>query len=431
MSGKFRWDRKYLYWGITAFAVIAGSIVFYLLLSKWPGIKETLGTILRALSPFLYGCVFAYLLIKVVNYFEKAFLHRLGERIFPKSPNRAFKAGRIFSIILTMVSFALVLGGILWLILPQIYYSLSGLINNMSTYYRTVTGWIDRFMDSNPELEAMAKTLVGNISDNLTKWVRDSILPRTQVIITNITSGVFTVVREMFNILIGVVVSVYIMYHKEKFSAQSKKLLYSLLKPRRANRVLSNVRFVDRACGGFIIGKLIDSLIIGIICYVVLTILRMPYSALVSVIVCVTNIIPFFGPFIGAVPSALLILLESPAKCLIFIVFIIVLQQIDGNILGPKILGTKIGLSGFWIMFAILIFGGLFGLWGMLLGVPVFAVVYAAIRNLNTRRLKARSLPTDTAEYLNISYIDPVTNSPVYKDPERPAPKRNGARRKK
>ena len=430
MSGKYRWDKKYLYWGIIAFAVIAGSIAFYLLLSKWPGIKAALTAILRALSPFIYGCVFAYLFIKVVNYFERAFLHRLGERLFPKNAVRAFKAGRIFSIFLTLASFAVVFGGIMWLIMPQIYYSLSGLVNNMSTYYRTVITWIDRFFDSNPELEAMAKTLVGNISDNLTKWVQESILPRTQVIITNITSGVFSVVREMFNILIGVVASVYIMYHKETFSAQAKKLLYSRVKPRRANRVLSSIRFVDRACGGFIIGKLIDSLIIGIICYIVLTILKMPYSALVSVIVCVTNIIPFFGPFIGAVPSALLILLESPMKCLIFIIFIIVLQQIDGNILGPKILGTRIGLSGFWIMFAILLFGGLFSLWGMLLGVPVFAVIYAAIRNINTRRLIERDLPTATADYLNISYIDPITNSPVYKDPVRTVDKKP-ARRKK
>ena len=424
MSGKYRWDKKYLYWGITAFLVIAGSIAFYLLLSKWPGIKATLGTILRALSPFIYGCVFAYLFIKVVNYFERTFLHRLGEKLFPKNAVRAFKAGRIFSIILTLVSFAVVFGGILWLIMPQIYYSLSALVNNMSTYYRTVIEWIDRFFDSNPELESMAKTLVGNISENLTKWVQESILPKTQVIITNITSGVFSVVREMFSILVGVVASVYIMYHKETFSAQAKKLLFSLIKPGRANRVLSSIRFVDRACGGFIIGKLIDSLIIGIICYLVLTILKMPYAALVSFIVCVTNIIPFFGPFIGAVPSALLILMESPMKCLIFVIFIIVLQQIDGNILGPKILGTRIGLSGFWIMFAILLFGGLFGLWGMLLGVPVFAVIYAAVRNANTRRLKNRDLPTNTADYMNLSYFDPITNSPVYKDPVRPVEKK-------
>ena len=221
----------------------------------------------------------------------------------------------------------------------------------------------------------------------------------------------------MLNILIGFVVACYVLGNVETFSAKCKKLLYSCFSVKNTDTILSAVRFTDRAFNGFINGKIIDSAIIGIICYIVCSILKMPYIVLVSVVVGVTNIIPVFGPFIGGIPTALIILLVSPTKALIYVIFIIVLQQIDGNIIGPKILGSSIGINGFWIMFAILLGGGLFGVVGMILAVPLFAVLYSGLEILVDKRLKNRGLATETAAYVDIVGIDPDTLKPIPSNP--------------
>ena len=221
----------------------------------------------------------------------------------------------------------------------------------------------------------------------------------------------------VYNLVIGIIVSVYILSNLEGFTASAKRMLYSLFPVETAEKIREGVAFTDRTFMGFINGKLLDSAIIGLICYIVCAILKMPYALLVSVIVGVTNVIPFFGPFIGAVPSAIIILMVSPLKCLIFIVFIIVLQQVDGNIIGPKILGSSIGINGFWVMFSIILGAGLFGFWGMLLGVPVFVVIYTAINSRIERRLKENDLPWRVEEYSELDHIDPVTRQAVKKAP--------------
>jgi predicted PurR-regulated permease PerM len=244
------------------------------------------------------------------------------------------------------------------------------------------------------------------------------IIQRADLIIANITGGIYNVVRGVIDVVIGLVVSFYLLYHKETFGAQGKKIIYSLFRPDRANTVLQGVRFVDRTCGGFISGKILDSLIVGVICYISMLILKMPYPALIAVVVGVTNVIPFFGPFIGAVPCALILIFISPLKCLIFIVYIIVLQQIDGNIIGPRILGNTTGLSGFWILFALLFFGSLFGFWGMMLGVPVFSVIYAVVKRLISKKLRKRELPVDTQVYEKLERVDEQTNQAVSRTAE-------------
>lgn len=430
MPGKYRWDKKYLYWGITAFIVIAGSIVFFLLLNKWPAIKPVLGTLWRALTPFMYGFVFAYLLNKVMNFFELSLTVRIGAKLYPSDQKKAAKCARVFAIIITMLCFLILVGGLCWLVLPQIYTSLRGLVMKSPDYYDSLVEWINQFFANNKALEEIIINMVGNISGAVSDWLEVTILPRADSIIANITSGVIGILREVLNILIGVVVSIYLLYHRETFCGQAKKITYGLFKTKFANRLLDDMRFIDKTCGGFITGKIIDSLIIGVICYISLAILRMPYSALVSVIVCLTNIIPVFGPFIGAIPSALLIMLDSPSKCLVFVIFIIILQQIDGNIIGPKILGNTVGLSGFWIMFAILFFGTIFGFWGMLLGVPILAMLYTAIKNKNATKLTSKALPTETEEFYRIVSVDPETNAPVYRSESDEVPTKSGERRR-
>ena len=202
---------------------------------------------------------------------------------------------------------------------------------------------------------------------------------------------------------------------KEGFLASTKRLSYAIFSVETADRLRQGLNFVDKTFMGFLSGKILDSLIIGIICYIVCSILNMPYTLLVSVIIGVTNIIPFFGPLIGAIPSALIILMVSPSKCLIFVIFIIILQQIDGNIIGPRILGSSTGITGFWVMFAIIVGSGLFGFWGMLLGVPVFVVIYTVIQNLVVKKLKKSDLPWEIADYKEMDYIDPATLQVVKK----------------
>ena len=216
------------------------------------------------------------------------------------------------------------------------------------------------------------------------------------------------------NIMIGVIISVYLLVSKQKFVGQGKKVLYALFYERQANNILEVVRKSHSIFSGFISGKLIDSLIIGVLCFIGMSIMKMPYIPLVSVLVGVTNVIPFFGPYLGAIPSILLILLISPGKGIMFLIFIIILQQLDGNIIGPKILGSSTGLSAFWVIFAILIGSGLFGIIGMIAGVPVFAVIYYLIKTGLEYSLRKKNLPTDTKEYENLDYIETGKHTLIY-----------------
>ena len=262
---------------------------------------------------------------------------------------------------------------------------------------------------------------LGEVNDNFTSWLTDKVLPQVGSFVTNLTSGVYTVFRTVYNLVIGIIVSVYLLSDLEHFGAAFKRLLYSLFSIETAEKLLDGIRFTDRTFMGFINGKLLDSAIVGLICYIFCAVVQMPYALLVSVIVGITNIIPFFGPLIGAIPSAFIILMVNPFQCLIFIVFVIILQQIDGNFIGPKILGSSVGISGFWVMFSIILGAGLFGFWGMLLGVPVFVVIYTVINNAVERRLRRGDLPVEVEEYRDLDHIDAVTRESIKKLPDESA----------
>ncbi len=411
---KYKWDKKYLYWGITAFCVVVCSIIFYLSLSQTDLLRRVINTILNLLSPFLWGLVIAYLLNPVMKFFQRFVFGPLSVKLFRKKPQKAPKFARAVSTFAALAVAIALIVGLLVIILPQLYLSIVGLISEMPGYLNTVLDWIDAHLTNYPGLEETVSNLISNATTHLTNWIENSVLPQMDVLITNISSGVFSIVQGILDVLIGFVVSVYLLINKERFQAQSKRMLYSLFKPKRANFFLRWGGYCNDAFGGFLTGQILDALIVGIICAIFLSIMGMPYVALISLMVGITNIIPFFGPFIGAIPSALLILLESPLQCLIFVVFIIVLQQVDGNIICPKIVGSSTGLNGFWVMFAIIVGGGLFGFVGMIFGVPVFSLIYMALRRFSERRLKARGLPSDTNAYRNMDHVDPETRKPVY-----------------
>lgn len=277
----------------------------------------------------------------------------------------------------------------------------------------TLPGQLNAVMDSFDHIQkeqspvgAIVENILNHASENIQNWIQTDLLRQMNVLMTNITTGAINVLSEVFNFLVGCIVSVYMLFGKETFAAQIKKMLYAGMQVERANMVLHITRKSNEIFGGFIIGKIIDSAIIGVLCFIGITILDMPYILLVSVIVGVTNVIPFFGPYIGAIPSTILIALADPLKGLYFLIFIIALQQLDGNVIGPKILGNSTGLSAFWVVFSILLGGGLFGFIGMIIGVPTFAVIYYIVKMVVEEKLKKKKLPLDTEHYGDVEYLE-------------------------
>ena len=362
--------------------------------------------LLAILMPFVYGLVLAYLLNKPMIFFET----KVFRFISKKNPEHGRKRRRFFSVLLTMLLLVAMLGGALSLLLPQLYKSTERLVNALPEYFTIAIDRVGMLLDGNPQLEGMVLGVVGSVEESLIEWLKTTILAQVSTLLAGVTTGVIGFLREVINFTIGFVIAIYALYHKEQFINQIKKLLYAIFRPQQAERTIRGFRFVDRTCGSFIASKLLDSLIVGIVCWIAMSIAQIPYALLISIIVGVTNIIPFFGPFIGAIPSALLIFMESPMKCLIFLIIIFIIQQLDGNVLFPRLQGSSLKLSGFWILFAILFFGGIFGFWGMLLGVPIFYTIYYGAKIILQSRLKDRGLPLETA-----AYADDIV-SPDYAD---------------
>ena len=366
----------YVYGMLAGFGAISLSILFFFLIYRFDGLGSAFSSLTGILMPFIYGSVIAYLLKPVCNTAEN-FLRRV-------LPARMRRAAVPLAVTATMLFGLLVVYALLMMIVPQ-------LITSVTTLYYTAQENIGRFIDwistqefftNNAELLLKIEELYDKASEMLDTWVRTKFMPSIQNIVSGVGTGVINVVIVFKNLFIGLVVTVYLLASRKRFTQQAKLIVCSLLKPRWAELVLEEVRYADKMFGGFINGKILDSAIIGVMCYIVCAIFKFPSALLVSVIIGVTNVIPFFGPFIGAVPATLLILIQNPIKALWFVLFILILQQVDGNIIGPKILGNTTGLSSFWVLFAILLFGGLWGFVGMIIGVPLFAVIYDILKKL-------------------------------------------------
>ena len=380
--------KRYVYWGLTAVASVCAIMVFYdtvfqngVLLTLWR-------TLVKALRPVLYGAVMAYLLTPMVNSFDRGIIRFTGE----KSHRGLVRAG---SILLAWAVVFLIFYILFSILIPQLYQSVVTLVGNMQSYYNTVYAWVTQLMENNPGIGTWVTGAIDEYWDELRAWFTGKFLPQAQQTITMLTSGVVSVLAFFKDFLVGVIVSVYLLALKEKFALGARRLLYSWTSERTYRHTLRAVSKADSIFSGFVRGKLLDSLIIGVLCFIGASILKLPYTPLISVIVGVTNIIPFFGPFLGAIPSAFLILLVSPVKCLYFIIFVLVLQQLDGNFIGPKILGGSTELPSFWVIVAILIGGGFFGVPGMFLGVPVFACFYALVGYYSAKRLRKKGVEND------------------------------------
>ena len=396
---------QYFKWGLTAFLTVCAVLVFYDTFYQNGVLQRFLSKLASILAPVLYGAAIAYLLTPVMSWLEKAI--RAGwKRLFPKRELKPRSGGlRLVSILLTEAVVIFLLYLLMSVLIPQLVDSVTTLINNAEAYYRKVYTWANGLLDSENEI---AVWLAGMITERYTDgmaFLTDKVLPWAQKAVVPLTNGIWSGIRGAvgfaFDLIVGIIVSIYLMGMKEKSLARCCKAVYAVLPEQRADAVMRGTRTVDHIFSGFVRGKLLDSLIIGILCFIGCSLMNMPYTPLVSVVVGVTNVIPFFGPFLGAVPSAFLILLVSPKQCLIFVIFIVVLQQFDGNILGPKILGDATGISSFWVIVAILVGGGFGGVLGMFLGVPVFACVQELVKFLMDRRLRRRDMPTEAYAYVD------------------------------
>lgn len=395
------------------FLVLISAAVVYLLIINLDDIFSEFMYIIGVLKPVIYGAIIAYLL----NPLTKMYYRLLSKGYEKKGKSPSGKTIRLMesmTIVLALLTGVLVIAILCWLVIPQLITTVISLIETVPSqandYYNYITEKIqsNKYIASKMQDTALQATkYMDNImNDNLFPWLKSELLPNLNVYAKQFANGVMSFLNVLYNLFIGIIVAIYLLKGKRVFAAQAKKITYGVCRKKTADTIIHYVRISNNMFSGFISGKIVDSTIIGIICFVLMTMFRLPYALLVSVIVGVTNVIPVFGPYIGAIPSALLILLVSPVQALYFIILVAILQQVDGNIIGPAILGESTGLSAFWVLFSILFFGGFWGIVGMLVGCPLFAVIYTIVKDFINYCLENRKLSTDTQTYINLKTIE-------------------------
>ena len=412
-------NTKYVKLGITGAAVLAFGFATAYILSQSANIAAGIRVVFNILKPFLYGALIAYILAPMCNRMDERFL-----KWFPNATEKKKKGLKFLSIAIAVILAVTVVVLLIILILPQVWDSTVRLIRILPARVSYANRMIDQLLKDQPELQNYFNHFSSQIESGLNDILsaNSSMMQTIQGIINNITVQLIEVLSVFKNMFLGFLIAVYLLASRKLFGAQAKLLLYGVFPNKWAKIIEEEVRYTDKMFNGFFVGKIIDSAIIGLICFAGTTLLGFESAAFISVVIGVTNIIPFFGPFIGAIPSGLLILLIDPLKALYFVLFILALQQFDGNILGPKILGDSTGLSSFWVMFAILLAGGLFGFVGMVVGVPLFAVLYSILSGLVCHSLRRRGMPEETQAYYELDHVDERTHDILYNEaPARPA----------
>lgn len=408
--------RHYFRMGFTGFLTVAACITFFFVLFRWGTISAAIGKIVKSAEPIIIGLALAYLLMPVKQFIEKPMYQFLVSKKLKEE--KAKNLSKTIGIIGAIVFLLVIIGILIMSLGPALLTSILGLVDAMPSYIESFVKWISDSGLADTEAAVFIGNAISSFTVELENWAKTEILPLVQQYITQITSGVLSVVKAILNFLIGIVAMIYVMSIHESLVGQCKKIIYAIFPAKKGNIIIDTVRKSNKIFGGFVIGKIIDSAIIGVIAYIGCLIMKTPSALLVAFIVGVTNVIPFFGPFIGAIPSIALVLIQSPIHALYLAIFILILQQVDGNIIGPKILGDSTGLSAFWVLTSILIAGGLFGFFGMLLGVPVFAVIYYILQKILSYRMKTKNLSTATDAYIELIEIDEKTKEMKYEEKE-------------
>lgn len=409
---KLHRNEKFFKWGLTAFLAFVACAVFWIVFSNLNGFYDLIMRFLGIISPILYGCLFAYFMNPIMKATMKLMAKLIAKRKKPLKEATAEKLSVTVSVTVSVIVFLLAICALLPLVGQALYNSIAELLPKLEGYYNTIVEKLNG-MKLDVEVADWLYEVIEGVLAGLQTWLSELDI---WSLLGDVTSSVTSVVMGIFNAIIGIVAAIYILIYKKKLCSQAKKITVALFNTSRANRIFEVSRRTNRIFGDYVIGKLLDALLVGVITYIVMLLLGMPYAPLISVIIAVTNIIPFFGPFLGAIPSTFLLLLDRPINALYFVIFVIVLQMIDGYIIENRILGEKLGISDFWVLTSILIFGGIFGFGGMLLGVPIFAVIYSLISDAIDRRLAKKRYPLPTEEYYSLQCVEdlPVEPTPNY-----------------
>lgn len=386
---------------LTGLLIAAGAIFLFFVFMKIGPLFGSLRHLVHIIAPIVSGAVIAYLVAPICNAYERGLYSGMKRlKMFRKDTTRQKVSGAL-AVTGSMLTLIAVIVLFLVMILPQLWQSIVSMFNSISVYTDNIITLTKNLFAEHSWLEGSLVKFWESTESYITNFFQTKILPNVDVWITNLSTGVSQTIVFLYNISIGMIVAVYMLASRRRFAAQGIKFLYAVLPARQAGMVLGRVRFADRVFGKFISGKIVESLIIGAIAMVGTYILKMPYAVLISGVIGLTNIIPFFGPIIGAIPCIFITLIVDPLKALYLTIFIVILQQVDGNIIGPKIMGKSTGLSGFWVLFSILLFGGLFGVLGMILGMPIFAIIYSMVSDWVSSRLQKKHLPSETESYMN------------------------------
>lgn len=401
-------NNEYFKWGLTAIAVIAIALVIYLIFNRLGFIFKGLKTILSTIASVLYGMVMAFLMAPVYDFLGQK-LNKAFSSLFPKW-EKASRYAKMLATLLCLIILLFIVFSLIMMIIPELVNSITNVISYVPSGTENLENWLQDLLNKNPDLEKLVLNNYQDLSTRLSDIFTTTILPNVNTYVKNLSSGVINAVGVVANLIIGMMVMMYLLNMKTVLASQAKKLVYAAFGVRIGNEIVTETRYIKSMFSKFIVGKIIDSFIIGVINYFVMAIFKMPYALLISVVVGVTNVIPFFGPFIGAIPSILLLLLISPITALQFSIWILILQQVDGNIIGPRILGQTTGLPSFWVLFSILLFGGVFGIVGMIIAVPTWAIIYRTVKRLSEHSLKERKLETESMSYMDLDHIDEESN---------------------
>ncbi|MBP5555999.1 MAG: AI-2E family transporter [Lachnospiraceae bacterium] len=423
-----KFDNHYFKWGLTFFVTFLCCILSIYIVFYYDEFKASIKHINKILSPVYVGFIIAYLYSPLLNLLETKVMYPIYKKIkFIKDDNK-MPLARGTSIIIIIILSMLLVYAIIQIAIKQVIPSLKNIVSNIDIYLNNITVWFGEFLEDNPSVKAFVVDDLNNFSDDISSWVNELFKTLTGNVFKFLSQSFLTFIKKLWNFIIGFIISIYVLWSKEHHVGRSKKVIYSIFPRETANALVEAFRYTHRTFIGFFFGKIIDSILVGLICFMGCTLMQIPYAILISIIVGVTNIIPFFGPYFGAIPSTILIFAFDPlhpGKALAFVLFIIALQQFDGNVLGPRILSTSTGLTGFWIIFSITLFGGLFGVFGMVIGVPVFAVIYAGLKQFGRNRLKKKGYPYRTTDYIEVGSIneDGSVNPipPIEKRPEKKA----------
>ena len=392
---KMEWNKKYTTIAVYSFLTLSAVVFFGFFLSNLGYVTKNLGSYMGLIAPILYGFAIAYVLNPMLKFYENTVAGKLLKKSKPKTK-------RSWSILMTYLTAFIIVGIMFWIVIPEVGDSITNLANKTLIFVNNIDTHI-----ANLESIIPFNDIPQDITNKITMYITEALMGIYDVITSaapHIVNATVKFSKGIFNFIFGIIIAIYLLAGKEQFIAQIKKMCYSLIKKEKVDFLIELTHEGNDIFSGFISGKILDSFIIGIICFVGMTILNIPSAMLVSLLVGITNVIPYFGPFIGAIPSVLIILMDSPSKALVFVIFVLVLQQFDGNILGPKILGQSTGLSPFWVIFAILFFGGTMKVLGMFIGVPLFAVIYNIIRRAVNYSLRRKEMSTVTDDYASTDH---------------------------